>query len=291
MIKSMTGFGSVRSEKDGHRISVDIKCLNSKFLDLNMRLPREIQDKEAELRKIITDKLGRGKVQMHIDLHLQPSQDEADVIDVDLFEKYFSVLDNLADKHAAEKNDLFRLALQMPDVIKSGNDVVDDELWAWIRDAITKAADKADGFRIDEGQTLMTHFRSALDVLNESLEEVEKLDIDRRKRQSDKLKEALKEIKDKTRIDENRFEQELIYYLEKIDISEEKVRLKSHLDYFKATLEEKESNGKRLQFISQEIGREINTIGSKANDATLQKVVVGMKDELEKIKEQSLNVQ
>jgi uncharacterized protein (TIGR00255 family) len=286
----MTGFGSVRSEKDGHTISVDIKCLNSKFLDLNMRLPREIQDKEAELRKMMTEKLSRGKVQIQIDLNLQPSKDQEDIINVDLFEKYYSALDSLANKHAADKNDLFRLALQMPEVIKSGNEAVDDELWSWIRQAIAEAADKAEEFRKDEGKSLLEHFNSALGILYTSLEQVETIDVERRKRQSDKLQDALSEIKDKTRVDENRFEQELIYYLEKIDISEEKVRLKSHLDYFKSTLEGKESNGKRLQFISQEIGREINTIGSKANDASLQKVVVGMKDELEKIKEQSLNV-
>lgn len=290
MIKSMTGFGSVRSEKDGHSLSVDIKCLNSKFMDINLRMPKEIQEKEAEIRKMLTDGLGRGKVQLSVDLHLHQVDRASDIIDKELFDKYFKTLSELADKNQAEKSDLFRLAMHMPDVIKSGDDAIDESLWNWIKSSIVSALEKANEFRADEGKSLEAQFNSSLDSLYTGLEEVENMDSERRKRQSTRLKDALDELKDKVRIDENRFEQELIYYLEKLDISEEKVRLKTHLDYFKSTIAQKDSNGKRLQFISQEIGREINTIGSKANDATLQKIVVGMKDELEKIKEQSLNV-
>jgi uncharacterized protein (TIGR00255 family) len=286
----MTGFGSVRSEKDGNTISIDIKCLNSKFMDINIRLPKEVQENEADIRKKITEKFGRGKVQMSVELNIHSKISDSDIIDQELFGVYFKSLEALADKHNADKNDIFRLALHMPDVIKNGDEAVTDDLWKWINENITLAIQKADKFRIDEGNTLMEQFTSSLTLLFEALEEVENMDAQRRERMAKKLHDALKEIKEKVRIDENRYEQELIYYLEKIDISEEKVRLKSHLDYFKSTLEEKESNGKRLQFISQEIGREINTIGSKANDASLQKIVVGMKDELEKIKEQSLNV-
>ncbi|MEQ8360523.1 MAG: YicC/YloC family endoribonuclease [Cytophagales bacterium] len=290
MIKSMTGFGSVRSEKDGHSLGVDIKCLNSKFMDINLRIPKEVQDKEAELRKLLSDALSRGKVQLSIELQVQNLDRAADIIDRDLFDKYFNTLSSIADKHNADKSELFRLAMQMPDVIKSGDQVLDENLWAWIKSNVVSAIEKANQFRMDEGKSLQAQFDESLKNLYQGLEGVETLDALRRKRLSEKLKDALEELKDKVRVDENRFEQELIYYLEKLDISEEKVRLKTHLDYFQSTLAHKDSNGKRLQFISQEIGREINTIGSKANDAELQKIVVGMKDELEKIKEQSLNV-
>ncbi len=290
MIKSMTGFGSVRSEKDGHSLSVDLKCLNSKFMDINLRIPKEVQDKEAELRKILSDELSRGKIQLSIELQVQNLDRAADIIDQDLFDKYYNTLSSIAEKHNADKSELFRLAMQMPNVIKSGEQVLDENLWSWIKTNIVSAIKKANQFRLDEGKSLQAQFDDSLNNLYKGLEEVETLDAQRRKRLSEKLKDALEELKDKVRVDENRFEQELIYYLEKLDISEEKIRLKTHLDYFKSTLAHKESNGKRLQFISQEIGREINTIGSKANDAGLQKIVVGMKDELEKIKEQSLNV-
>lgn len=286
----MTGFGSVRSEKDGHSLSVDIKCLNSKFMDISLRIPKEIQDKEADLRKMLSDGLSRGKVQLSLDLHIHKTALSSDIIDKELFKSYYTKLEDLADNFMAEKHELFRLALQMPDVIKSGEDKIDDDLWEWIGNSIEEAIEKANGFRADEGKSLEVQFRSSLDILFSSLETIKEMDEKRRKRQSDRLKNAFEDIKEKIRLDENRLEQELIYYLEKLDISEEKVRLKTHLDYFKSTLEEKESNGKRLQFISQEIGREINTIGSKANDADMQKVVVKMKDELEKIKEQCLNV-
>ncbi|QNL21705.1 YicC family protein [Hyphobacterium sp. CCMP332] len=290
MIKSMTGFGSIRSEKDGHSLSVDIKCLNSKFMDINLRIPKEVQDKEAELRKLLNDELSRGKVQLSIELQVQNLDRASDIIDKELFDKYFNTLSSIADKHNADKSELFRLAMQMPDVIKSGDQMLDENLWAWIKSNVVSAIEKANQFRMDEGKSLQAQFDESLNNLYRGLEEVESLDSQRRKRLSEKLKDALEELKDKVRVDENRFEQELIYYMEKLDISEEKVRLKTHLDYFQSTLAHKDSNGKRLQFISQEIGREINTIGSKANDAELQKIVVGMKDELEKIKEQSLNV-
>ncbi len=286
----MTGFGSSRGEKDGHSISVDIKCLNSKFMDIIMRLPKEIQDKEAEVRKMATDMMIRGKVQINLELKMSSVISESDIIDQALFEKYYSSLDSLANKHHAEKSDIFRLALQMPNVIKNGDDKISDDIWTWVKDHLQDALEKADAFRIDEGNSLMVQLSESLHQLNLALLNVEKLDLDRRANMSKKLHDSLQELREKVRIDENRFEQELIYYLEKIDISEEKVRLKTHLDYFEETLRDKDSNGKRLQFISQEIGREINTIGSKANNAPLQKVVVGMKDELEKIKEQCLNL-
>lgn len=290
MIKSMTGFGSVRKESEGHELSVDVKSLNSKFMDLSLRLPKEIQDKEPELRKMISDTMQRGKVQLSMELKIQSNSEETEIINHDLFESYYSSLIALADKHNADKAEIFKIALQMPEVINTGIDKVSADIWKWIKSGVEEACKKADEFRRNEGKSLEEQLTSSIGIIKQALQQVEDLDIQRRKNQEKKLKDSISEIEDKVRVDQNRFEQELIYYLEKMDISEEKVRLKSHLDYFDKTLKESNSNGKRLQFISQEIGREINTIGSKANNAELQQVVVMMKDELEKIKEQSLNI-
>lgn len=286
----MTGFGSVRSEKEGHTLTIDMKCLNSKFMDISLRIPRVLQDKEANVRKILTDKIKRGKVQFSLELKLKSTSDEAGLINEKLFDAYYKNLSELASKYNSKNDNIFSLALHMPDVIEGSDEEVDDSLWKWVEENIGKAADKANDFRVEEGKSLESHFESSLKILSDSLEYIKELDVSRRKRLEDRLQSAIKDIEEKVKVDQNRFEQELIYYLEKLDISEEKVRLQSHLEHFTSTMKEKESAGKKLQFISQEMGREINTIGSKANDAEMQKTVVLMKDELEKIKEQTMNV-
>ena len=284
MIQSMTGYGKAEKQFDNKNISVELRSLNSKSLDLNTRLPYHLKEIENQLKKTIGEALVRGKVDLS--LHIENTNlSNAKTINVNTVNQY---IDQLSQIHEGDRFELLKVAMRLPDVLRTNLEDLNDLEVVAIKDLLNVALEHLDSHRLDEGKTLEIEFLKRLEALSNLLTEAEKIDPERTQKVSEKLKDNLNELK--VEIDQNRFEQELIYYLEKYDITEEKVRLKTHIDYFKETLDASVSSGKKLAFIAQEMGREINTIGSKANHAALQKVVVQMKDELEKIKEQLLNV-
>lgn len=292
MIKSMTGFGQTIYDNGRAQLSIEIKSLNSKFLDLNLRLPKAFSDKELELRNIVNEKLERGKVSVTIE-YVRTGDDEIrQSYNTALFKSYFAQLKKLSDAVGVDVGpSIFELALAAPDVVQARlRDEVSEDEWQWVKKAFHEAIGRCDAFRVQEGGVLQAMLSGCCKKIYESLAEVEVLDPARVARIREKLKTSTVSFMGESEYDPNRLEQEIIYYIEKLDINEEKVRLKAHLDYFEDTLRSPQSNGKKLTFISQEIGREINTIGSKANDAAIQKHVVTMKEELEKIKEQLNNV-
>ena len=284
MIQSMTGYGKAEKQFDNKNISVELRSLNSKSLDLNTRLPYHLKEIENQLKKTIGEALVRGKVDLS--LHIENTYlSNAKTINVNTVNQY---IDQLSQIHQGDRFELLKVAMRLPDILKTDLEDLNDLEVVAIKDLLNVALEHLDSHRLDEGKTLEIEFLKRLEALSNLLTEAEKIDPERTQKVSEKLKDNLNELK--VEIDQNRFEQELIYYLEKYDITEEKVRLKTHIDYFKETLDASVSSGKKLGFIAQEMGREINTIGSKANHAALQKVVVQMKVELEKIKEQLLNV-
>jgi uncharacterized protein (TIGR00255 family) len=291
MIKSMTGYGQVTAGFADGALSIEVKSLNSKFLDLSLRLPKKFIEKELEVRNLITDKLERGKVSISIELQAGAKQEMRQQYNEDLFVSYFNELKKLADKVGAGHDSLFQLALSSPDVVQAnGKEELDPAEWEGVRLMLVDAINKCDHFRAEEGKSLEDKQRSYIENIRKGLLEVEKIDPTRIEKVRNRIKGNVTDFFGSEGFDANRLEQEIIFYIEKLDIHEERVRLKTHLDYFLKIMSEKQSNGKKLGFISQEIGREINTIGSKANDAEMQKHVVMMKEELEKIKEQLNNV-
>jgi len=291
MIKSMTGYGLAGLENDKFIISIEVKTLNSKFLDLSIRSPKQFSDKEFEIRNLVTKILERGKVNLVIDFTNKEGAELPVTINEELFYSYYASYSRLADATGAKTEDLFKLSLQSPSVIThmvEKNSV--SEEWEAVKLILEEALNKCDSFRKDEGAVLESKFLENLTVIREALEKIKSADPLRKERIRSRIRSNFKDWLEENDFDKNRFEQELIYYFEKIDITEELVRLQTHLDYFEKNLLEDSNQGKKLGFISQEIGREINTIGSKANDADMQRFVVLMKDELEKIKEQSLNI-
>jgi uncharacterized protein (TIGR00255 family) len=288
MIKSMTGFGKAVEEFPDKTITVEVRSLNSKQMDLNLRLSSSYREKELELRADVTRLLERGKVDLSVHVEYRTEQSGV-TINNELAKIYYAKLKSLAAEVNEKDASLFDQVLKMPDVIKGERKEFDEKEWNQVKNVVTKAIASMQQFRDDEGKSLDASFQANLKQIDECLVKIENLDAGRIASIRERIQKNLNEFVPAENIDKNRFEQELIYYLEKIDISEEKVRLKTHLDYFRATMKEP-SCGRKLNFISQEIGREINTIGSKANDASIQKLVVQMKDELEKIKEQSMNV-
>lgn len=291
MIKSMTGFGQAVYDDGQVQITVEVKTLNSKFLDINLRLPRSFSDKEIEVRNFLSEQLERGKVSLSIDYVRVGQQEPKQAYNEALFIAYYAELKKLADKVMAPYDNLFSLAINSPEVIqgKVGNGATPEE-WMTVRNVFTDAITKCDEFRVSEGNVLASKLSEYIQVIQSGLSEIAKLDPARILRIRDRLKGNIQASFGDEGYDENRLEQEIIFYAEKLDISEEKVRLGTHLDYFLSVLDSPASSGKKLSFISQEIGREINTIGSKAGDAEIQKHVVMMKEELEKIKEQLANV-
>lgn len=288
--KSMTGFGKAVNEITGKKVTVEIRSLNSKQLDLNLRIPYLYKEKELELRTEISKQLERGKVDVSI--FTESTQETIPTtLNKTLAKAYYQELKSLSEELNTGKEDLLSLVVRMPDVLKAERETVelDENEWNEVRTTVNKAIEAFQKFREDEGKTLEKEFNSRIGIIEKLLSEVVKLDDARIANIKNRITNNLQEVIDAAKIDQNRFEQELIYYIEKLDITEEKLRLKTHLDYFINTMKEPAS-GRKLGFISQEIGREINTIGSKANDAGMQKMVVQMKDELEKIKEQLLNV-
>lgn len=287
----MTGFGLATSSSLGKEISVEVKSLNSKFLDLNLRLPKKFSEKENEIRNIISTKLERGKISVSIDYQSSNQNEKVKKYDEDLFAANYNELQKLAGKVNASTENLFELALNATEASQNGSaDTMAPEEWELVAQALNKTIDACDVFRIAEGKALELKLESYIQAISKNLAEVVKLDPLRIDRIRKKIKEGVVEFFGNEGFDTNRLEQEIIYYIEKLDIHEERVRLQTHLDYFISLLKEKQSNGKKLGFLAQEIGREVNTIGSKANDAAIQKFVVDMKEELEKIKEQLNNV-
>ena len=284
MIQSMTGFGKHVIQLPSKKITIEIKSLNSKSLDLNARMPSAYKEKELELRKTIASELVRGKVDFSLYVENTGSETSS-VINEVVVRQYMKQLGAIAKVDEAQ---LLEMAIRMPDAMKTEREDIDEDEFIAIEKALEEALKEINIFRSEEGQVLDNDFVARIGTIKTLLSEVEVLDIDRLQTIRERLEKAVADLK--VDLDANRFEQELIYYLEKYDITEEKVRLNNHLDYFLATLKSDDSNGRKLGFICQEIGREINTIGSKANFAPLQQVVVQMKDELEKIKEQMLNV-
>ena len=292
MIKSMTGFGNAGWENVEFMIHVEVKSLNSKFLDLSIRSPRQFSDKELEIRNLTQAVLERGKVGISIEFLAKNTSDIPVSINEELFRAYYSKFQNLSETVGANTAEVFKLALQAPSVITNTNtDESDTEAeWALVKKVIEEALAKCDEFRSDEGKVLEQKLLKNIEAIAGGLEKVKAEEGQRKEKIKQRIRGHFQEWLDENDFDKNRFEQELIYYFEKLDINEEIVRLDTHLKYFRKSLKEESNQGKKLGFISQEIGREINTIGSKANDAGIQQYVILIKDELEKIKEQSMNV-
>lgn len=286
----MTGYGKSVAEIPQKKVSIEIKSLNSKSLDLNTRLPWLYKEKEAEIRTIISQKLERGKIDLTMNFDILDSE-IVPVINKTVVKNYYSQLKEIAAELKIKTDEqLLSTIMKLPDALKTEKPELADEEWIFVREKILEAVEQLDLYRIEEGKPLETDLIRCVGKILNMLEEVEKFEGDRITKIREKLNSSLIENVGIDNIDKNRFEQELIFYLEKLDINEEKVRLKKHCEYFLEKISSLPPNGKILSFISQEIGREINTIGSKANDASIQKLVVMMKDELEKIKEQTLNV-
>lgn len=284
MLQSMTGYGRAEERFDEETLSIEIKSLNSKSLDLSVRLPQALRTHELNLRKRLSDAIIRGKVEVYIQLNAQQLTPQAQ-LNQEVIAHYLQQINAIAE---GDRLSQLALALRLPDAVSQEKEVLEDQSWeAKLFQVADRAVEAFNSFRIQEGKELQEDILSNLRQIELGLERIVGLDSERTDNQRNKLREAIETLKEK--IDENRFEQELIYYIEKFDINEERVRLKNHIDYFQTTLAE-EAVGKKLGFIAQELGREINTIGSKANHSGIQREVVQMKDALEKIKEQSLNV-
>lgn len=292
MIKSMTGYGSAVAENEKVKVAVEVKSLNSKFLDLSLRLPKEYSDKEFEVRNLISTILERGKISVSVEVQEKGEPRPAVSVNKGLVKQYYNdLLETSRLLGLQNSDDLLRIALTMPKAINTDIENLDNtEEWNVIFDALKNAFNKCREFRAQEGSELASKLKEYIKSIEVFLERIDEFDPQRIAAIREKILNHFEEYKITESLDSNRFEQELIYYIEKLDISEEKVRLRSHLNYFIETMEGEDGSGKKLGFIAQEIGREINTIGSKANDAGIQRNVVGMKEELEKIKEQSLNI-
>lgn len=290
MIKSMTGFGLAVSDLEDVKYTAEIKSLNSKFLELSVKLPKPFSDKELLLRNECSKNIERGKVSISINAEYTDAQAKTAHINQNLLKIYYSQLKLAADELNDPATNLLQLALNFPDVIEYEIDLASEEEWKLLHQTFEKALANFQTFRADEGEILKTDLILRINNILNGMTQVEQHEPNRLLLVRERLTTYLNENIGKEHADMNRFEQELIYYIDKLDITEEKIRLKSHCDYFIKALNSSDANGKKLGFISQEIGREINTIGSKANDASIQQIVVGMKEELEKIKEQLLNV-
>ena len=290
MIKSMTGYGIASFDSESAKYTVEIKSLNSKFLELSLRLPKAFAEKEFQLRNDCSKQIERGKVNLSINVEKANTTVAAAGIDKDLLKHYFEQLRSVSAELNEPANNLLQLALGLPDVVKFEEETVSEDEWKIVENTFRQAMAEFQQFRIDEGKVLEQDVKYRIGIILKNLELIEVEEPKRIPLIRERLTQFLNEAVGREAVDQNRFEQELIYYIDKLDITEEKIRLKTHCSYFIETLKNDDANGKKLGFISQEIGREVNTLGSKANDANIQKLVVGMKEELEKIKEQLLNV-
>ncbi|NLJ20122.1 MAG: YicC family protein [Bacteroidales bacterium] len=290
MIQSMTGFGKATCEYEGKKIVVEIKSLNSKQLDLSLKIAPAYRNKELDIRTEILQKLERGKIDVAIYID-NSGKDAAAQINQSAFLSYLQQVKTLSKNlELPEPTNWFDLLLRLPDVLKTENIELEENEWQALKEIIYKAVEQVVSFRIQEGKSLENVFLTKISNIGDLLEKVSPYETERIEKIRSRLEDNLQALSDKVNYDQNRLEQELIYYIEKLDINEEKVRLKNHLNYFLETMKLEPSPGKKLGFIAQEIGREINTLGAKANHSEIQKIVVKMKDELEQIKEQVLNV-
>lgn len=285
----MTGYGNAKGQVGGQSVSVEIRSLNSKFLELNLRLPLNFRDRELELRADLGKQIERGKADLVVTIENNDLARRSS-INRDIFDAYFNELSSLGKEYHLSDVNLFDIILKMPAVMNTDRTEADAAQWTELQLLIAAAVSKFNAFRDNEGRTLQADLSSRISTILQAVVRLEESEHTRVASVRARLERGLLEVQDQASIDRNRFEQELIYYIEKLDISEEKVRLRSHIDYFRTAMDSPEANGKKLGFIAQEIGREINTIGSKANDASIQRIVVEMKDELEKIKEQLANI-
>jgi uncharacterized protein (TIGR00255 family) len=290
MIKSMTGFGLASTDHENGKFSVEIKSLNSKFLELNLKLPKAFSEKELLLRNICSKDIERGKVNVSINIERGEESLKGATINAALLSKYYRELEAINVNLGANSNNLLQAVLNLPEVISYAEEVVNEGDWDIVHATFMTALQNFNQFRVTEGEVLKTDLELRIKNILDLFAQIEVLEPLRIPQIRARLNQFLEDNVGKVNVDQNRLEQELIYYIDKLDITEEKIRLRSHCEYFTQTLKSKDANGKKLGFISQEIGREINTMGAKANDAQIQQLVVGMKEELEKIKEQLLNV-
>lgn len=290
MIRSMTGFGKINTDLGSRTVNVEIKCLNSKQADLYLKLPALYREGENQVRNEINRTLQRGKIEVSV--WFESSGNERNVsINQAIILDYLEQLKQLEPAMQIPGNDiLLPLVMRLPDVIKVDKQDFDAEEWAKLFAVIQQCIGQVDEFRLQEGRSIEDDFKTRIRLILEGVNRIRAIEKNRIDRLRDRMSAALKDISERIKVDMNRFEQELIYYIEKLDLNEEMVRLGNHCDYFIETLDTEETPGRKLGFISQEIGREINTIGSKANDSDIQRIVVEMKDELEKLKEQAMNV-
>jgi uncharacterized protein (TIGR00255 family) len=290
MIKSMTGYGKAIAETPNKKITIEIKSLNSKQLDLNLKLPWLYKEKEPEIRNLISQKLDRGKIDLTIffDMH---DEEVTTAINKSAVKSYYRQFEDIASELKINLDDqIFTAIMKLPDTLKTDKLEIPEEEWQLAKSKITESINMLDQYRIEEGNSIAADLKKCIGNILSMLQTVGTFEQGRIIKVRERLLSLLEENVGSENVDKNRFEQELIFYLEKFDINEEKVRLKTHCDYFLETIGTPSPNGKILNFITQEIGREINTIGSKANDASIQKLVVMMKDDLEKIKEQTMNI-
>lgn len=285
----MTGFGKVAIHADAKNIVVEIRTLNSKQFDLSTRIASLFRDKENEIRALVAQKLQRGKIDFS--LYVEKNESPAITINQELAKSYFNELTSLSKSLGNPvDSDIFLQVLRMPDVVSSPQEELPEELWIQVYQAISDCCDKVDGFRIQEGEVLAKDFVKRVKLIDSLIDEITPFEKNRVEILRNKFISTFKDMQMKDKYDANRLEQEMIFYVEKLDITEEKVRLRKHCNYFLETMAETESQGKKLGFIVQEMGREVNTTGSKASDFNIQQIVVKMKDEVEKLKEQLANI-
>ncbi|HHJ51097.1 MAG TPA: YicC family protein [Phaeodactylibacter sp.] len=285
----MTGYGRATATFDKKSIAVELRSLNSKYTDVRLKVPSNFREREHQLRKLLTNKVERGKIEMSIEVKSMMG-DEGYGLNLPLFKKYFSELSALADELGTSREGLMQGILRIPNVVMAEESDIDEEEWQAIMNTVKEALDKFHAFRLAEGAAMEEDLRLRVNNILSALEQINPFEKERIVLLQNRLRQNLQEFFGKENVDENRFEQEVIFYLEKIDITEEKVRLAQHCQYFLEQLDNKKTTkGRTLSFISQEMGREINTLGAKAYSADIQRLVVGMKDDLEKIKEQVAN--
>lgn len=289
MIKSMTGYGLSIAETPEKKITVELRSLNSKQIDINTKMPWYYKEKELEIRSKISKGLGRGKADLTIFVDSLEDQNLPMLNKTAIKSYYRQLIDVAGELYIENRKELLSIIMRLPETLKTERQTISDEEWGLISGLLDEAIRKLNEFRTEEGKSIEKDLRERINIIESHLDEILPYEEERITRIREKINNSLKQLENEN-IDQNRFEQEVLYYLEKLDINEEKVRLKKHCDYFIKTVETENANGKKLGFISQEMGREINTLGSKANDVRIQKIVVMMKDELEKVKEQLLNV-
>ena len=285
----MTGYGKAEGVIGNRKYSVEVRSLNSKQFDLNIRMPSVFREKEMGLRKLLRESVIRGKCDFFLSYEQDPSEVKHE-INTKLVQTYISQLEALADSSGVKGENLLGMAIRMPEALQSPQEKLDDDVWAGVEKLITHALKAFNIFRETEGAATLADFNNRIKIIRDESINLDPLLDARLSRIRSRIKTNLSEAIDRSKIDENRFEQEVIFYIEKTDVSEERTRLAAHCNHFDEILSDGIGQGKKLGFIAQEIGREINTLGSKANDADIQRLVVQMKDELEKIKEQVLNV-